>query len=179
MLETNKGKQARALPELRCCDVGHDAMVLLSHVGQTKHWVIVVHLRQHNNRQEVYELHLPLCLIIPVLLLHLNARTALGVARVHVHLEKVVEFNRLVGVFWSNWNFVTMLPWNFCLYIRVVYFSECAAFLPELWMSGHHAGIVLSAIEPTSFLQVLETSPCRGGSAEILYLQCCFNTCKY
>jgi hypothetical protein len=46
-----------------------------------------------------YELHLPLCLIIPVLLLLLNARTALGVARVRVHLEKVVEFNRLFGVF--------------------------------------------------------------------------------
>jgi hypothetical protein len=27
----------------------------------------------------------------------------------------------------------------------------------------------LSAIEPLFFLQVLETSPCRGGSAEIYY----------
>jgi hypothetical protein len=27
----------RVLPELRCCDVGHDAMVSLSPVDQTKH----------------------------------------------------------------------------------------------------------------------------------------------
>jgi hypothetical protein len=40
----------------------------------------------------------------------------------------------------------------------------------KLWMCGLRALYVLSAIEPTSFLQVLETSPSRGGYAEILYL---------
>jgi hypothetical protein len=33
-----------------------------------------------------------------------------------------------------------------------------SAFVPEMW---------LSAFVPTFFLQVLETSPCRGGAAEI------------
>ena len=37
-------------------------------------------------------------------------------------------------------------------------------------MCDLHAVYVLSAIEPASFLQVLEISPCREGSAEILYL---------
>jgi hypothetical protein len=45
------------------------------------------------NLQEVYELHLPFGLIIPVLLLLLDARTTPGVARVRIHLEKIVEFN--------------------------------------------------------------------------------------
>jgi hypothetical protein len=45
------------------------------------------------NLQEIYELHLPFSLIIPVLLLLLNARTTLGVARVCIHLEKIIEFN--------------------------------------------------------------------------------------
>ena len=43
-----------------------------------------------------------------------------------------------------------------------------------LWMCGIRVVYVLSAIEPTSFLQVLETSPYRGGSAKIFYLYCCF-----
>lgn len=34
---TNKVKYTRVLPERRCCDVGHDAMVSLSLVDQTKH----------------------------------------------------------------------------------------------------------------------------------------------
>jgi hypothetical protein len=55
-------------------------------------------MRSSPNLQEIYELHLPFGLIIPVLLLLLNARTALGVARVRIHLEKVVEFNRFVRV---------------------------------------------------------------------------------
>ena len=50
------------------------------------------------NLQEIYERHLPFSLIIPVFLLLLDARTALGVARVCIHLEKVVEFNRFVHV---------------------------------------------------------------------------------
>jgi hypothetical protein len=47
------------------------------------------------NLQEIYELHLPFGLIvIPALrLLLLNARTTLGVARVRVHLEEIVEFD--------------------------------------------------------------------------------------
>jgi len=45
------------------------------------------------NLQEIYELNLPFSLIIPVLLLLLNARTTLGIARVRIHLEKIIEFN--------------------------------------------------------------------------------------
>ena len=37
-------------------------------------------------------------------------------------------------------------------------FVDVSAFVPEMW---------LSAFVPTFFLQVLETSPCRGGAAEI------------
>jgi hypothetical protein len=37
-------------------------------------------------------------------------------------------------------------------------FVDVWAFVPEMW---------LSAFMPTFFLQVLETSPCRGGPAEI------------
>ena len=37
-------------------------------------------------------------------------------------------------------------------------FVDVLAFVPEMW---------LSAFVPTFFLQVLETSPCRGGAAEI------------
>ena len=35
---------------------------------------------------------------------------------------------------------------------------DVSAFVPEMW---------LSAFVPTFFLQVLETSPCRGGAAKI------------
>jgi hypothetical protein len=44
------------------------------------------------------------------------------------------------------------------------------AFVPELWMCGLRAVYVLLAIELASFLQVLETSPYRGGSAEFFNL---------
>lgn len=54
------------------------------------------------NLQEIYEVHLPFSLIIPVLLLLLNARTTLGVARVRIHLEKIIEFNRFVCVCWVD-----------------------------------------------------------------------------
>jgi len=37
-------------------------------------------------------------------------------------------------------------------------FVDVSAFVPEMW---------LSAFVPTLFLQVLETSPCMGGAAEI------------
>ena len=37
-------------------------------------------------------------------------------------------------------------------------FVDVLAFMPEMW---------LSAFVPMFFLQVLETSPCRGGAAEI------------
>jgi hypothetical protein len=47
----------------------------------------------------------------------------------------------------------------------------CVAFVPELWMRGLRALYVLSAIEPTSFLQVLETS--RAG--EVLPKFCTYS----
>ena len=57
MQGTDKGKHRHALPVLRCCDVGHGVMVSLFRVGQTKHWVIAVHLHQHNSSRELLCLH--------------------------------------------------------------------------------------------------------------------------
>lgn len=57
-----------------------------------------------SNLQEIYELHLPFSLIIPVFVLLLNARTTLCVARARVHLEKVIELNRFVRICGSNYS---------------------------------------------------------------------------
>jgi hypothetical protein len=55
--------------------------------------------RSSPNLHEIYELHLPFSLIIiPVILLLLNARAALGVARARIHLEEVVKLHRFTRI---------------------------------------------------------------------------------
>lgn len=82
------------------------------------------------NLQEIYELHLPFSLIIPVLLLLLNARTTLGVARVGIHLEKIIEFNWFVCVCRSNFkshmvNFVVRIYITIIIPTTWIYNTYC------------------------------------------------------
>ena len=63
-------------------------------------------LMRSPNLHEIYERHLPfslLMVVVPVLLLLLDARTTLGVTRAHVHLEKIVELHRPIHICKENY----------------------------------------------------------------------------
>jgi hypothetical protein len=98
-------------------------------------------------------------------------RLLAAVVDAFLHCDDTLLNHIVVGHSFDNTRLSDIVMNPMCILLPSNANSWTRNFLsPELWMCGHRALYVLSGIELTSFLQVLETSPCRGGSAEILYL---------